>query len=458
MKKTLLTKLFLLCFILIASKAWSQGWTGLGTGVSGGSGYVKAVAVWNGNVYVGGNFTTAGSVSASNIAKWNGTTQTWSALGSGITGGEVKALCVYNNALYVAGSFTTAGGITTSHIAKLDASGNWSAVGSTQGTSGDVYALIAFNNLLYVGGSFLTAGGVSAHYVGTWNSTTSTWAGSGTGTSGFVYCFAAHGASPTLYAGTNGGYCLEELVGVAWGQVIASFGSASMYVQSLASFGTYLYMSGSFTFGPIKNLMRWNGSAASNVGGNTPLLINPGAIVTFANAMKVFNGSLWVGGNFTDAGAVSNTSRLAKWSGTAWSSAYVSPTTLNSDVYALDTGLTGSPSVNNIYVGGAFTAPFSRVMKGVTNVGVEEIAMTEGTVSIYPNPSHGRMNVRINRELNNPSIEIYNILGDKVYSEALKSDFETITRQFVSGIYFVKVFSGQEGSISKVFTQKIVVE
>src|SRR5690349_7608503 len=113
MKKTLLAKLFLLSFVLITSQAMSQGWTGLGSPNGVTNGYVKATVVWNGSVYVAGQFTTVGgSVSANNIAKWDGTTQTWSALGSGITGtsAEVKALCVYNSALYAAGTFTTAGG------------------------------------------------------------------------------------------------------------------------------------------------------------------------------------------------------------------------------------------------------------------------------------------------------------------------------------------------------------
>ena len=54
--------------------------------VSPGSGMnntVYALAVdASGNLYAGGNFTTAGGVTANYIAKWNGTS--WSALGSGM--------------------------------------------------------------------------------------------------------------------------------------------------------------------------------------------------------------------------------------------------------------------------------------------------------------------------------------------------------------------------------------
>jgi hypothetical protein len=228
----------------------------------------------------------------------------------------------------------------------------------------------------------------------------------------------------------------------------------------LASFGTYIYLSGNFTFGPDKDLMRWDpqSSSVANVGNSTPLLINPGSTVTYANTMKVFNNALWVGGNFTDAGAVANTSHLAKWNGTSWSSAYVSPSALDNNVYAIDTGITGS--VPYIFVGGLFTAPFHRVMKGVTTVGVTEIAVLEGMVSVYPNPSHGTIIIFVNREIKDPVVEIYMIEGRKVYTEAIKSDFESaISKELAPGIYFVKVSSGTDvNNRFKVFTQKIVID
>jgi hypothetical protein len=54
-------------------------------------------------------------VSASGIARWNGTT--WQPLGTGI-GGGVYALTVYNGELIAGGNFTTAGGNVSAYWAR----------------------------------------------------------------------------------------------------------------------------------------------------------------------------------------------------------------------------------------------------------------------------------------------------------------------------------------------------
>jgi hypothetical protein len=99
------------------------GWQPLGTAaVNGvtmlGQAFVSALA-WdaaNSRLFVAGRFTTAGSISASNIAQWQG--NTWSALGSGVSG-DVKSLAwnAARNSLAAGGSFTAAGGSPADHVA-----------------------------------------------------------------------------------------------------------------------------------------------------------------------------------------------------------------------------------------------------------------------------------------------------------------------------------------------------
>jgi hypothetical protein len=99
-----------------------SSWSALGSGMRGRAGdqtYVSALAVSGGNLYVGGSFTAVGGVSATNIAKWDGST--WSALGSGIGGGdytEVFALALSGIDLYAGGNFVLAGGKVSANVAQ----------------------------------------------------------------------------------------------------------------------------------------------------------------------------------------------------------------------------------------------------------------------------------------------------------------------------------------------------
>ena len=97
----------------------------LGAGTYTANATVFAITIDNsGNVYVGGQFTTAGGTGGfNNIAKWNGS---WNKLGTGITvygdGGAgsgplmyawvpaVLALVYSGSNIYAGGNFTTAGG------------------------------------------------------------------------------------------------------------------------------------------------------------------------------------------------------------------------------------------------------------------------------------------------------------------------------------------------------------
>jgi hypothetical protein len=133
-------------------------------------------------LYAGGQFIAAGGVPASRIAKWDGAE--WSLLGSGVEGGDaprVFALTVFDDgagagpALYAGGQFMTAGGVTANSVARWNGAA-WSALDSGMG-GGDLPglgALAVFDDgagagaALYAGGQFTAAGGVSANNIAKW--------------------------------------------------------------------------------------------------------------------------------------------------------------------------------------------------------------------------------------------------------------------------------------------------
>ena len=83
------------------------------------------------------------------------------------------ALCVYNGELYAGGGFTTAGGVSANHIAEMER--RFLAGPSARGMSiGSVYALCEYDDglgpapALYAGGYFTQAGGNVSAYIARW--------------------------------------------------------------------------------------------------------------------------------------------------------------------------------------------------------------------------------------------------------------------------------------------------
>ncbi len=137
-------------------------WDSVGTGIKGILGPVWSLAVYNGKLYAGGSFNNVGSLTANNIASWDGTK--WDSLGAGITGNigfnniNVLSLAAYNGNLYAGGLFDTAGGKPASEIAKWDGT-KWSAVGNgLKGGGYGVYGLCVYDSSLYAGGDFSKSG------------------------------------------------------------------------------------------------------------------------------------------------------------------------------------------------------------------------------------------------------------------------------------------------------------
>jgi hypothetical protein len=106
------------------TNTWSTLGTGSSNGVSGGGGSVSALAVVGNEVFVGGSFFLAGVI-ANNVARFNTQTNTWSTLGTGSSNGVssggypyVDALAVVGNEVFVGGSFTSAGGVSANNVAR----------------------------------------------------------------------------------------------------------------------------------------------------------------------------------------------------------------------------------------------------------------------------------------------------------------------------------------------------
>lgn len=314
-------------------------------------------------LYAGGQFTTAGGVSAVNIARWNGTA--WSALGTGTQStGTVYALAAKNGYLYAGGAFASMGGQpSTRGIAKWDGS-NWSTVGGgmSQSNSGP-RAMVFLNNDLYVGGYQNELGGVTLHKLGRWDSVSwSALPGDPISTTDSVAALGVYddGSGPALYVGGSfaavGGNTYASNIFRWDGTSLTALGrGANDDVESFAVWNGSLYVGGHFTrvyqsdgTEVIANkIARWDGTHwfALGSGMNT----GSGYHVWTLNVFDRGTGdALYAGGSFSTAGG-STIRYLATWNGTTWDA--VGQSNFNGYVYALTT----SRYDGGLYAGGTFT-------------------------------------------------------------------------------------------------------
>jgi len=144
------TAIVVACFVgslSLVSPATSQrspfstsGWSDQ-FALSGVFGAVRDIAVHGENVYVVGDFLSAGNAVSQGIACWNRATGQWTSLGGGVDG-LVYALAVTDDGtVYAGGDFSTAGSTQASNIARWDGD-RWSPLGN--GTDELVEALAVY--------------------------------------------------------------------------------------------------------------------------------------------------------------------------------------------------------------------------------------------------------------------------------------------------------------------------
>lgn len=284
-------------------------WHALGGGLSFSNlayiGIAYDIAVFEGDLLVGGRFELAGGVPALNVARWDG--GQWHPLGEGIPDPMVLAVAVHDGTLYagsralpnhsaglyswngsswikqlevhgpdpeiaslntygddlvVAGSFESAGALYVANIVLWN--GNEARALSPENVDGKVRVTGVLAGDLIVGGGFWSIGGLTMNYIARWNG--ETWSRIGTSLSGLtvtgVYDLVTVGQQ--LFIGghfqgpswsTNWNVAMWD--GVAWHTFD---GGAGLKVYSVSVFEGDLYVGGDLAWtGPVAvdNFGRW---------------------------------------------------------------------------------------------------------------------------------------------------------------------------------------------------------
>ncbi len=216
---------------------------------------VACMASENGQVVIGGSFTTAGGTNARRVALWNGTS--WQALGNGFDK-SVIAIAKHGADVYAAEIVQPSYFFqpATCRVQHWNGS-SWQVLG---GVFGDrILALHWHKGSLYAAGSFFSIGEDERVKIARWS-------------------------------------------GTQWEQVGEGIPLLHNPVRAMVSMGDDLYVGG---YGVAK----WNGQAWSTL---------PGEVDGDVYSLAVHEGQLLAGGDFTSIDAI-NVNGLARWNGTQWS-------------------------------------------------------------------------------------------------------------------------------------------
>jgi hypothetical protein len=350
-----------LAFVLTAAIAAAQctpSWqidSGLGV-----DGTVYAMVEWDPDgsgplptcLVVGGQFATAGSVLASNLAVFDLQTGAAVPLWNG-TNGPVRSVAVgLANELIVGGTFTAIDNVAARGIAMF-ASGVWQPLGTGIDVSRNGVRCLHVqpSGLLIAGGDFGDAGGTQVQNIAAWNGTAWSAIGAGlqytftvpTGDVGGVSGLAttAQGLVAAGWFHASGSTQLDSVAawnGTAWNPVgpLSSPFSRPLVRSLQALPNGDLLVCGVGVIGP-SFVMQWNGSAWITLAG---ALAQP-------HALAVTPGGDWVvagGPDFVP-------SPVQKWTSSGW----VQIGVLNQFEWALALAPLASVGPNALAIGGQFT-------------------------------------------------------------------------------------------------------
>lgn len=310
-------------------------WAALGTAAGGAGALIRCVAVApNGDVYVGGDFTTlnAAAVSATNIGKWSPTNSAWTALGpNSVTGTSTAVHCmaITSKYLYFGGVFDTVGavaapgGFSVSNTTGSLSSGNWGyCVTSLTGGGESASTSLTTSGTSSTGKSLTwsavtgatgynvyreqSAGGGAAQVFYLTTVTTNSF----TDTGQFTLNTAIEEPSTTT-AGCQtkrvGKYDMDNNYFMGVG--VSGFADGIVRGMAVAKNGVDLYMAGTFTAADgatVTRVAQSNGQVITNMGDG---LDSDG----YAVLVDPKTNEVLVGGSFTTAGGSSACKMIAAW-------------------------------------------------------------------------------------------------------------------------------------------------
>jgi hypothetical protein len=367
---------------------WDNGdWRHLGNGLSGGQ--VASLIKWdpdgpgpaNAQVVAAGAFTIGSGKIVNRIARFDGTE--WQPLGTGLSA-FARAVTTWDpdgggplsDAIVAGGDFTTAGGVSANRVAWFDGT-QWHALGA--GIAGSVQAATVWDTdgpggnpgVIVVGGNFSEASGAPGNYVAMWDGTS--WQRMNTGFVGLVHSLCTY--SPTgnpadsrVYAGgtfgPGGAYqYVAKWNGTSWEQLYQGVNAEVDAMTISSELSPQLVIGGAFStaYSTVANRVgAWDGSGWSYLAFQPGLSGMPGVVYALTSWNSGDPNStgpqVIAGGSFTRtiSSPTPALNNLARWDGNSWEPLGLGANGLVEALIPFDPDGAG-PLPEMLVVGGGFT-------------------------------------------------------------------------------------------------------
>ena len=292
----------------------------------------------NGDVYAGGDFLNIGGVACRHVARWDGTA--WNILGGAgndIDNGTVYAIAFAPDGdVYIGGTFTTVGAVTMNRLTRYQPDTNtFHKVKNTAspGVSADVFALATDKTgVCYIGGTFLsTVAGDNAYHIVKYNGPgLDTWTVIGThsGLDGNVNALEVDLDGSTIFVG--GDFVQEQThldnalprickyTAAGGFTAIAESGLNGPCKALKLGLDGKLYLGGTFStagFWTAARVAVWNRTDLYPLGGNGAGVAGGTGVFALDVDKK---GNVYLGGDFTSATGDTLCSQVCSWNGTTF--------------------------------------------------------------------------------------------------------------------------------------------
>ena len=290
-------------------------WTTLGGGANSA---VYSIVEFNGDLIAGGDFTSMGNIPGTKkIARWDGTS--WHAMGAGLTfGGQIHCMAVYDGKLYIGGNFQQVDNMNIIDIAVWNGT-SWSSPCTLSLGLTELRALEVFNNELYIGGYLGSVNGITCYNIAKFDG--QSWGPVGDGLNSGIFSLYSDTSNNRLFAAGNfsatawgGVLCPSNIAcwdGNSWsafGTTVAQLWPREIYMFKNEVYAGYLGFKINSSGDTLNAIARWDGVDWKPLGRG----LRHDSTASSCHAMLSFNGGLAVGGGFKQAGNISAT-LIAEW-------------------------------------------------------------------------------------------------------------------------------------------------